>query len=128
MVFIFAIWNWKHCFWLNLVLKLKNSQFKSKYGTKTNCNMLNLKVVSAFFIWNGKHSFRGNLLEITKKCQFTSIFGTETNSIMLNLMVVFQFSYSKLKTSFLGKFGSKNEKNVTLSWNFPRRIILRCWI
>ena len=59
VVFSFSILNWKHCFWSNLVEKIKNCQFKLKFGTKINSNMLNLMVVFTLSILNQKHPFLG---------------------------------------------------------------------
>ena len=40
-VFTFSVLDQKNPFWANLVKKIKNSQFKLKFGTKTNLNMRN---------------------------------------------------------------------------------------
>ena len=42
VVLTFPVLNWKHSSWANLVCKIKVCQFKLKFGTNINSNMLNL--------------------------------------------------------------------------------------
>ena len=59
LVLIFPILNWKACFGANFLQKIKNDQFTSKFGTKTNPNMLNLMSVFHFLYFTFGKLFLG---------------------------------------------------------------------
>ena len=58
-VFTFPILNWELSFLANLVQKIKNCQFKLKFGSKTKSDMLNLMMIFTFSVANWKRPFLG---------------------------------------------------------------------
>ena len=58
-VFTFPILNWELSFLSNLVQKIKNCQFKLKFGSKTKSDMLNLMMIFTFSVANWKRPFLG---------------------------------------------------------------------
>ena len=62
VVFIFPDLQWKYPFGANLFQKIKNCQFKLKFGTKTNLNMQNSVVLFTFSVFDWKYCFGENFV------------------------------------------------------------------
>ena len=58
----FFVLDRKFPFLANLIKKIKNCQFKLKFGTWTNSNMQNLMVTFTFSMFDRKYPFRTNLI------------------------------------------------------------------
>ena len=56
-LFTFSILDGKNPFWASLVQKIKNCQFKLKFGTKTDSNMQNSMALFTFSMLDQKHPF-----------------------------------------------------------------------
>ena len=119
----FCIFNQKQFFRGNSFQKLKNCQFKLKFGQKTNSNILDLILVFRFLILNWKYSFRVNLVQKIKICHFKLKFSIKNNPNILNVMVVFTFPILNWKAFFL-QIWSKISEIVKLSSNLVQRLIV----
>ena len=62
----FSFFHRRFPFWVNLVQKNQNCQFKLKFGTWTNLNITNSTVVFIFSVLDGKHPFWVNLVKKIK--------------------------------------------------------------
>ena len=76
VVFTFSVLGRKYPFWANLVEKVKNCQFKLKYGTLTNSKMQTSMVQFTFSVLNRKYPFWANSVQKIKIFQFKLKFGT----------------------------------------------------
>ena len=55
VVFTFSVLGQKNPFWVNLVKKNKNCQFKLKFGTKTNLNKQNSMMMFTFSVFDQQY-------------------------------------------------------------------------
>ena len=111
-------------------LKYQNCQFKLKFGTQTNSNMQNSKVIITFSVLPLKYPFWANLV---KKNKIVSLSWNLVARLiwMQNLMVVFTFPvFLDRKHTFRVNSVQKIEI-VSLSWNLVPRLTwicrIQCW-
>ena len=101
--------------------KIRNCQFKLKFGTSTNSNMQN-SVVEFTLYFLSEIPFLGKFGQKFQNCQFKLKFGTSTDSNMQNSVVLFIFSVFDWKYPLWVNLAQKI-KVVSLSLNLvPRRI------
>ena len=100
----------KSTFWANLIKKIKNRQFKQKFGTKTNLNMRNSITMFKLSVFDRKYFF-GKFSPKNQNCQFELKFRTTLISIcriMQKIWDVHFFCFRPEKL-FLGKPGQKDQ-------------------
>ena len=78
--------------------KIKNCQFKLKFGTKTDSNMKDSKVMIILSVFNRKHPFFGQVLCEKSNSLLKMKVSSKTNSNLWNSVVIlclFSFLYQK---------------------------------
>ena len=91
VMFTFSFLDKRNPFWVNLVKKKENCQFKLKFGTKTNLKKWNSMMMSTFSAFDHKCLSWANLVKNSKmqNCLFKVKLDTKSNSNMQNSMAVY---------------------------------------